>query len=62
LIALAQASIGLGDTHMQRASAGLAFQVLQPVAVLKANRMRFAANVRPIIDEIMRAGATSPDG
>jgi len=28
-------------------------------AVLKANARRFAANVRPIIDEIMRAGATS---
>jgi hypothetical protein len=26
---------------------------------LKANARRFAANVRPIIDEIMRAGATS---
>ena len=25
----------------------------------KANARRFAANVRPIIDEIMRAGATS---
>jgi len=32
MIALAQASIGQqGHTHMQRASAGLAFQVLQPV-------------------------------
>jgi ribose 1,5-bisphosphokinase PhnN len=28
-------------------------------AVLKANARRFAANVRPIIEEIMRAGATS---
>ena len=28
-------------------------------AALRANRRRFAANVRPIIDEIMRAGATS---
>jgi DNA invertase Pin-like site-specific DNA recombinase len=28
-------------------------------AALKANARRFAANVRPIIDEIMRAGATS---
>ena len=26
---------------------------------MKANARRFAANVRPIIDEIMRAGATS---
>jgi hypothetical protein len=31
MIALAQASISLGHTHMQRASAGLAFQVLQPI-------------------------------
>jgi len=31
MIALAQASIGQGHTHMQRASAGPAFQVLQPV-------------------------------
>jgi DNA invertase Pin-like site-specific DNA recombinase len=29
------------------------------VAALKANARRFAANVRPIIEEIMRAGATS---
>jgi DNA invertase Pin-like site-specific DNA recombinase len=29
------------------------------VAVLKANARRFADNVRPIIEEIMRAGATS---
>jgi hypothetical protein len=29
------------------------------VAAVKANARRFAANVRPIIDEIMRAGATS---
>jgi DNA invertase Pin-like site-specific DNA recombinase len=29
------------------------------VASLKANARRFAANVRPIIEEIMRAGATS---
>jgi hypothetical protein len=29
------------------------------VAALKANAERFAANVRPIIEEIMRAGATS---
>jgi DNA invertase Pin-like site-specific DNA recombinase len=28
-------------------------------AVVKANARRFAANVRPIIEEIMRAGATS---
>jgi hypothetical protein len=28
-------------------------------AALKANARRFAANVRPIIDEIVRAGATS---
>ena len=28
-------------------------------AAVKANARRFAANVRPIIDEIMRAGATS---
>ena len=28
-------------------------------AVLKANARRFAPNVRPIIEEIMRAGATS---
>ena len=28
-------------------------------AVAKANARRFAANVRPIIEEIMRAGATS---
>jgi hypothetical protein len=28
-------------------------------AVLKANARRFAANVRPIIEEIMRAGSTS---
>jgi len=28
-------------------------------AALRANARRFAANVRPIIDEIMRAGATS---
>jgi DNA invertase Pin-like site-specific DNA recombinase len=28
-------------------------------AIAKANARRFAANVRPIIDEIMRAGATS---
>jgi hypothetical protein len=28
-------------------------------ATLRANRRRSAANVRPIIDEIMRAGATS---
>ena len=26
---------------------------------MKANARRFAANVRPIIEEIMRAGATS---
>jgi len=31
MIALAQASITLGHTHMQRASAGPAFQVLQPL-------------------------------
>ena len=31
MIALAQASISLGHTHMQRASAGPAFQVLQPL-------------------------------
>jgi hypothetical protein len=31
MIALAQASIWLGHTHMQRASGGLAFQVLEPV-------------------------------
>ena len=30
------------------------------VAALKANARRFAANVRPIIEEIMPAGATSP--
>jgi DNA invertase Pin-like site-specific DNA recombinase len=29
------------------------------VAAVKANARRFAANVRPIIDEIMRTGATS---
>jgi DNA invertase Pin-like site-specific DNA recombinase len=29
------------------------------VAAVKANARRFAANVRPIIDEIMAAGATS---
>jgi DNA invertase Pin-like site-specific DNA recombinase len=29
------------------------------VAGLKANARRFAANVRPIIEEILRAGATS---
>jgi Recombinase len=29
------------------------------VAALKANARQFAANVRPIIEEIMRAGATS---
>jgi Recombinase len=28
-------------------------------AAVKANARRFAANVRPIIDEIMRAGTTS---
>ena len=28
-------------------------------AVLRANARRFAANVRPIIEETMRAGATS---
>jgi hypothetical protein len=31
MVALAQASLGLGNTHTQRASGGLAFQVLQPV-------------------------------
>ena len=31
MIALAQASISLSHTHMQRASAGPAFQVLQPL-------------------------------
>jgi hypothetical protein len=31
MIALAQASIWLGHTHMQRASAGPAFQLLEPV-------------------------------
>ena len=31
MVALAQASFGVGSTHTQRASAGLAFQVLQPV-------------------------------
>jgi DNA invertase Pin-like site-specific DNA recombinase len=29
------------------------------MAAVKANARRFAANVRPIIEEIMRAGATS---
>jgi DNA invertase Pin-like site-specific DNA recombinase len=29
------------------------------VAALKANARQFAANIRPVIDEIMRAGATS---
>jgi hypothetical protein len=29
------------------------------VAALRVNARRFAANVRPIIEEIMRAGATS---
>jgi hypothetical protein len=29
------------------------------LAAVKTNARRFAANVRPIIDEIMRAGATS---
>ena len=31
VISLAQATVGVGNTHTQRASAGLAFQVLQPV-------------------------------
>jgi hypothetical protein len=31
MAALAQASLGQGNTHRQRASAGLAFHVLQPV-------------------------------
>jgi hypothetical protein len=31
MAALAQASLGPGNTHTQRASAGIAFQVLQPV-------------------------------
>ena len=30
------------------------------IAALKANARQFAANVRPVIEEIMRAGATSP--
>jgi DNA invertase Pin-like site-specific DNA recombinase len=29
------------------------------IAALKANARQFAANVRPVIEEIMRAGATS---
>jgi hypothetical protein len=29
------------------------------VAAIRANARRFAANVRPIIDEIMRTGVTS---
>jgi hypothetical protein len=33
--------------------------VVAKLLVLKANARRFAANVRPIIEEIMRAGATS---
>src|ERR1700730_5088457 len=31
------------------------------VAAVKTNARRFAANVRPIIEEIMRGGATSPN-
>jgi hypothetical protein len=31
MAALAQASLGPGNTHTQRASGGLAFQILQPV-------------------------------
>jgi hypothetical protein len=31
MAALAQASLGQGNTHTELASAGLAFQVLQPV-------------------------------
>jgi hypothetical protein len=31
LVAIAQASIGQGRSHVERASAGLAFQTLQPV-------------------------------
>src|ERR1700731_524130 len=38
---------------------GIAEAVKLGRAALKANARRFAANVRPIIDEIVRAGATS---
>ena len=31
VLSLAQAKLGQGNTHTERASAGLAFQVLQPV-------------------------------
>ena len=38
---------------------GLARAAKRGVAAVKANARRFAANVRPIIDEIIAAGATS---
>jgi DNA invertase Pin-like site-specific DNA recombinase len=42
----------LGNPNLQAAAK-------RGVATLRANARRFAANVRPVIEEIMRAGATS---
>jgi len=42
----------LGNPNLSKAAK-------RDVAVLKANARQFAANIRPIIEEIMRAGATS---
>jgi hypothetical protein len=48
----------LGRIHLGAADTGYSARRLE-WAVAKANARRFAANVRPIIEEIMRAGATS---
>ena len=42
----------LGNPHLAEAAK-------LGTAAVKRNAMRFAANIRPIIEEIMRAGATS---
>src|SRR6202022_732543 len=50
---------GRQETGQRPGNPGIAEAAKLGRAALKANARRFAANMRPIIDEIMRAGATS---